>query len=79
VRSPSLRGLLSRLRTRSVPESRRCSFCPREAVVFESDVYPRVETRRCLDHPPDDVAPGRCRFCGRAYWPDVFHFDCYEA
>jgi hypothetical protein len=39
------------------------------------------EVRRCLEHPPPELAASvargeRCGHCGRGFWPDMLHLDC---
>lgn len=73
-----------------VPEKDRCNQAPgctnrAVSVAIPMDAsttdYDRQE-RRCIDHPPPllaaSVARGdRCSHCGRGYWPDSMHLDCY--
>lgn len=84
-------SFLSSLRRRHVaPVEEQCNQapgCTNKAVSFETPMgewaadYDR-QVRRCIDHPPPLLAASvmrgdTCSHCGRGYWPDTMHLDCY--
>lgn len=54
-----------------------CTFCSKPSIVTTRSMPSDETVDRCGDHPPADAPVGTCEFCGRGFWPDFLHLDCY--